>query len=289
MKHSRALQIARLMLALLGAFVLLGPAAHLPTATASARAAHGQVTETTFQGLADGRLRHVWIYTPPADSAKVATERDLLLVFDGGQYLDEIPLPRMLDSLIASRRIPPMVAVLVDDSTGSARLADLANQERFVTLIADELMPWVRERWKVTRDPHRSFITGSSAGGLAAAFLATRRPDLFGNVLSQSGAFWRGAAGSNGPPFEWLTAQIGSSPRRDVRYVLDVGSTESRGAIGGTAPSILDANRRLRDALRARGYEVTYTEIPGGVHAPLTWSPRLPVGLVALAGTPAGR
>jgi enterochelin esterase-like enzyme len=53
--------------------------------------------------------------------------------------------------------------------------------------------------------------------------------------------------------------------------------------MGGTAPSILEANRRLRDALRAKGYDVEYHEVPNGVHSPESWRVRLPVGLVALA------
>jgi hypothetical protein len=32
----------------------------------------------------------------------------------------------------------------------------------------------------------------------------------------------------------------------------------------GSGPSLLSANRRLRDALQAKGYEVTFEEIPGG-------------------------
>lgn len=38
---------------------------------------------------------------------------------------------------------------------------------------------------------------------------------------------------------------------------------ESRSALGGAAPSILEANRRLRDALRKKGYDVTYAEVAG--------------------------
>lgn len=45
------------------------------------------------------------------------------------------------------------------------------------------------------------------------------------------------------------------------------------------------AVRRFRDVLRSKGYSVTYTEVPGGVHAPDTWVKRLPVGLEALAGS----
>jgi enterochelin esterase family protein len=278
------------------AAMLVVPAAHAqpgPARPAVARARRflgmGRVEERFFESRAYGRLRRLWVYTPPAYSTPDATNHDLLVVFDGDEYLSAIPLPHILDSLLAAKRIPPMVAVFVADSSGAARLDDLANHERFVTFICDELAPWVRGRWKVTHDPRRTFVTGSSAGGLAAAFLALRRPDVFGNVLSQSGAFWRGAEGSNGAPFEWLTSSYASSPKRDVRFFLDVGSTETRGALNGTAPSILEANRHLRDVLRTKGCEVSYTEVPGGFHAPESWSGRLPVGLVTLAGSPAAK
>jgi enterochelin esterase-like enzyme len=244
----------------------------------------GRVAEYQLTSSATHVLRKIWAYTPPGYTARDSASYDLLIVFDGAEYLDEIPLPAILDSLIAAKRIPPIVAVLMDNGSSSARLADLANHESFAKYMGDEFMPWVRRNWRVTHDPHRTFITGSSAGGLAAAFVALHHPELFGNVLSQSGAFWRGAEGSNGAPFEWVTSLVGSEPKRDVRFFLDVGALETHGAIGGTAPSILDANRRLRDALRAKGYAVNYTEVPGGAHAPEFWKLRLPVGLVTLAG-----
>ena len=246
----------------------------------------GDVVEFNIPSRAYRRTRHVWVYTPPDYQNVCAAACSLVVAFDGGEYVSAIPLPAILDSLTAAKRIPPTVALLVDDASGAERLADLANQRRFVTLVADELIPWLRAKYLVTHDPERTIITGSSAGGLAAAYLALERPDLFGNVLSQSGAFWRGDEGSNGAPYEWLTGQYETSPRRPIRFVLEVGSTESHGAMGGAAPSILSANRRLRDVLRAKGYSVEYFEVPNGVHAPETWKSRLPVGLSRLAPAP---
>jgi len=40
----------------------------------------------------------------------------------------------------------------------------------------------------------------------------------------------------------------------------------------------------MRDTLRATGYDVTYVKVPDGVHAPATWTARLPVGIAALMG-----
>ena len=226
--------------------------------------------------------RNVWVYTPPQYSNSDTTTYDLLLVFDGSQSLEEIPFPAILDSLIVAGRIPPMLAVLIDDYSGAQRLGDLANQPRFVTFLSDELLPWIHQRWRVTRHPRHSYLAGSSAGGLAAAYVALERPGLFGNVLSQSGAFWRGSAGSNEAPFEWLTEQYAKSAKMDIHFVLDVGAMETRGALSGTAPSILEATRNLQKTLVSKGYAVHYTEVPNGQHNPADWRRRLPDCLVAI-------
>jgi len=137
----------------------------------------------------------------------------------------------------------------------------------------------------VTSDPRRVIVTGSSAGGLGAAYVAFARPDLFGNVWSQSGAFWRGAEGSNDPPWEWLTQQVRATARKDIRFILDVGALEDHATLGGSGPNFRDANRRFRDALKDKGYELTYCEVPGGNHGEQWWKQRLAYGIVALSAT----
>ena len=242
----------------------------------------GRVEEHRVESRVYGVARRVFVYTPPGyDPA--GTPSDLLVAFDGEEYLSDVPLPAILDALLADRRAPPFVAVLIDDGSGAARLDDLANRRRFAEFVGEEVVPWARRGWNVTRDPKRTIVAGSSAGGLGAAYVAFQRPDLFGNVLSLSGAFWRGNEASNDPPFEWLTGRFAASPKKEIRFFLEVGALESKGALGGRAPSILDANRRLRDVLKEKGYEVTYTEVPGGVHAPVTWNTQLPAGIAALS------
>lgn len=242
----------------------------------------GRVESRVIQDSTFHRARRVWVYTPPRYQASGHAPYDLMIVFDGQEYLDAIPLPKMLDSLAAAGAAPPFVAVLVDDSTRGVRLGELANVASFASFVGDQLMPWVQRGWNVTRDPHRTIITGSSAGGLASAFLALRRPDLFGNVLSQSGAVWRGPEASNAPPFEWLATQYAAAPRKDIRFVVDIGALETVHVLGGTGPSPVDASRRFVAALRAKGYPVTYTEVPNAAHAPQFWRPRLAGDIVSL-------
>lgn len=252
-----------------------------PRVPASAR----RLEHQTIYDSAYKRQRDIWIYTPPNYDANAPTPYPLIVAFDGADYRDTMPLPFILDTLLATKKAPAFVAVLIDNGGGSERIADLGNAHKMVDFLGHQLVPYVRSHWRVTTDPRRVIITGSSAGGLASVFVAIERPDLFGNVLSQSGAFWRGAEASNEPPYEWLTSHIEASPSRAVRFYLDVGALENRGALGGAAPSILDANRHLKATLERKGYSiVSYTEVPEGQHAPQYWMMNLPRGIVLLSG-----
>lgn len=243
----------------------------------------GRVAEFRINSKVLGMDRRIWVYTPPGYRATGADSYGLIIAFDGEDYQKDIPLPRILDSLAATKKTPPMVAVLIDNSSGAERLRDLANQRAFAEFLSDDVVPWLRQRYNVTRDPHRTIVTGSSAGGLAAAYVALVHPELFGNVHSQSGAFWRGAASSNAAPYEWLTGQYMAQPKKDVRFFMDVGALETHRVLGGAGPVFIEATRRFYDALRTKGYEVSYTEVPGGVHAPESWVKRTPAGIAALA------
>src|SRR5438067_2249114 len=204
----------------------------------SSAPAKGKTVEVTIASRIYPAGRHAWAYTPAGYPDSCRSACNLIVAFDGGIYIGAIPMPEILDSLIATQRTPPTVAILVDNGAPPARLADLANSQRFASFVAEELVPWVRERYAVTRAADHTIITGSSAGGLAATYIAFKYPTVFGNVLSQSGAFWRGNEASNDPPYEWLTHQYAMSPKTNVRFFLDVGSMETSGALGGTAPSL---------------------------------------------------
>lgn len=259
------------------------------TQTARPKAASGKIEERALFDSTYRRPRKIWVYTPAGYDARSATPFPLILAFDGAEYRDTMPLPLILDTLLAAKKAPAFVAVLVDNSEGAIRIGDLGNARRMADFLAKQLMPWVQRGWHVTTDPKRVIVTGSSAGGLGAAYVSFMHPELFGNVWSQSGAFWRGAEGSNSAPYEWLTTQVKAAPRKPIRFVLDVGELEDHPTLGGSGPNFRDAHRRFHDALVATGYDVAYTEVPGGNHAPRWWQARLPDGIVLLSSGWNGR
>jgi enterochelin esterase family protein len=241
---------------------------------------HGTVSALSIHDTKYGRERPVWVYTPPHYNSTGKTEYDLLVLFDGESYTSDIPAPVILDNLIAAKQIRPVVAVMVDDSVD--RLGDLANHQRFADFMAAELVPWARSKWRIAKGAEHVVVGGYSAGGLAAAYVAFRHPEVFGNVISQSGAFWRGNEGTSAPA-EWLTDAFAKSPPLKVRLYLEVGARETQRAANGVV--FVEANRRLRDVLRAKGYAVTYLEVPGAQHEEGHWRAAFPQALVHYFGT----
>lgn len=242
----------------------------------------GKVQEADIRSVIQQRGRHVWIYTPPGFDRTRTAPYDLLVAFDGAEYVDLIPVPVILDNLLAAGKIQPTVAVLIENGRGVERLSDLANRAPFAEFLAKELVPWMRSNWNATGDPGRTILTGSSAGGLASAYAALKHPEVFGNVLAQSGAFWRGNDASNEPPYEWLTAQYKRHKKMPVAFWMEMGGRETQRVLRGAGPVAVEANRRLRDVLGAKGYPVFYTEVEGGDHEPGHWRNQLAEGILWL-------
>ncbi|MGC1186982.1 MAG: enterochelin esterase [Candidatus Acidiferrales bacterium] len=213
--------------------------------------------------------KKLWIYTPRGFSES-GDRYPLLIMFDGDRNV--MWMPRILDNLIAQKKIPPMVAVLIDDSDPATRGIELPCDPPFADFLAKELVPWSRQNYRVTRDAAQTIVAGSSYGGLAAVFAALRYPRIFGNVISLSGSFWWKPKDATEP--EWLTKQVAASPALPIRFYLEVGLMESYAGQ-------IDSNRRMRDVLQEKGYLAGYSEYDGG-HAFLNWSGGMANGLLSL-------
>jgi enterochelin esterase-like enzyme len=221
-----------------------------------------------------GNERRIYVYTPPGFQ-KSAGPYPLLVLFDGKDYFSKIPTATILDNLIAQKRLPPTIAVSIDPVD---RWHELGIGQPFIDVVARDIVPWVQTRYRATADPRATVVGGLSLGGLAAVYAAFRHPEVFGNVLSQSGSFWWFKDGDD--EYEWLTRQIAASPRRAICFYLEVGLLE--GARPG-APSMVLANRHLRDVLIAKGYSVTYRPFAGG-HDSICWRGTFGDAVVLLLG-----
>ena len=230
----------------------------------------------------------VWLYTGASYDPK-GVPCSLLLAFDGeiaGAKPEEalIPIPTIVENLMAAKKIPPTVVVLVGSPDQETRNRNLRGSDAFADYLAKELVPWVRSRYRVADDAARTVIAGQSYGGLGAAHAALRHPKTFGGVLSQSGSFWfnpsvgSAYAATYDTETGWLTRQFAASPRLPVRFYVEVGLFEQ-----GAVHNMVLENRRFRDVLEAKGYPVVYSEFLGG-HDYCCWRGSLADGLIALLG-----
>ncbi|MGO1053516.1 alpha/beta hydrolase-fold protein [Crossiella sp. CA198] len=231
----------------------------------------GTLTELRLTSAALGNERRVTVYRPPVGEGPFP----LVVMLDGECWTRVAELPTALDNRIADGALAPAVVAFVHtpevaDRPG-ARLRESTCNPALTMLLADELPPLLRE-FDVTTDPARTVLAGNSLTGLAAAYTALERPEVYGNVLSSSGSFWWGYAdhpiaatlgGKDGEP-EWLTRQYADAPAVPVRFWLDCGILEAGNVpwIPGVDPRA--ANRHFRTVLRAKGNQVDYFEAPGG-------------------------
>jgi enterochelin esterase family protein len=249
-------------------FVELPDAPPLVWNAPAAADARGKIETATIQTEFLKGEKKLWVYTPHGFS-KSGDRYPLLVLFDGDRNV--MWMPRILDNLIAQKRIAPMVAVLIDDSDPTARGIELPCDPAFADFLAKELVLWTRKNYHTTLEAARTIVAGSSYGGLAAVFAAVRYPDVFGNVVSLSGSFWWKPKNETEP--EWLTKQVAASTKLPLHFYLEVGLMESSAQI--------DQNRHMRDVLREKGYPVGYSEYDGG-HAFLNWSGGTANGLIFL-------
>jgi len=223
-----------------------------------------------------GGKRTVTMYTPAAHSSD-PKRLPLILQFDAESYITDVAAPTMLNNMITQKMIPPVIVAFLHSQ--GTRNEDLQPSAKFQEFVGTELLPWIRERYRISKDPRVNVVSGSSFGGLAAGYTAFVHPEIFGNVLSQSGSFWWSPTYlqdvSPSPNAGWLVKQIAESGPKPIRFYMSVGSWESAGMLSG--------NRILRSVLMGKGNEVTYSEVVSG-HNYANFQQSWPDGLIALLG-----
>jgi enterochelin esterase family protein len=250
----------------------------------------GRVEREKFTSKLLGNERPIWIYTPHGYAAGKKAY-DLLVLTDGGLYVNTARVATTLDNLIAAGLIPTLVAVMVENPD---RFRELSCNSEYADFLAQEIVPWARANYHATDRPEQAIIGGTSQGGLQAACVGLRHSEVFGNVLSQSGAFTWKPEGEK--EWEWLNRQFAASPRLPLRFSFEAGLMEgtwwwrdlvlqqpNAPPANLIDPTLLAANRNLRDTLRSKGYWVHYTEFNGN-HGGFNWRGTLASHLIALIG-----
>jgi enterochelin esterase-like enzyme len=226
----------------------------------------GELSHARLDGgnlIASGK-RTVHFYQPPTDEPA-----PLLVVWDGGDYLQRAHLPAMLDHLIARGRIRPLALAMVENG-GPARMMEYACSEATLWFTLKQVLPAAFERLNLIdpdEQPGAFGVLGASMGGLMSLYTGLRLPHIFGKVLAQSGAY-------NISGHEFITTTlVEHEVGHDTQIWMDVGRYEF----------LLEANRDMVAKLAEHGYDFDYHEYSAGHNYP-AWRDDLPGGLECLFG-----
>lgn len=219
--------------------------------------------------------RTVWVYVPRQYAP--GTPAPFIVAQDGYLYLNR--LPRVLDTLIADGRVPPLVAILVDSGGGDAQGSQRGLEydtlsSRYSDFIETEVLPKVTTATGVTLtgDPEGRATMGVSSGAACAFTMAWFHPERYSRVLSYSGTYVNQQSPPNpGSPrgaWEYHASLIPAAERKPLRIWLEVGERDLHADDPeDTWHNWPLANRRMAQALAAKGYPYRFTFSREGRHA----------------------
>ena len=146
--------------------------------------ARGTLERGTIKSHILGQERSYTVYLPPNYDVYDGPYASVYF-HDGGDYLTMGYAPTILDNLIHSGSIPPIVAIFTPpvDRDGEYNCNDA-----FVRYFCDELVPEMHRLFTLEQHPRRRAVIGPSLGGLISLYIACQRPEVFGLVGAQSTA-----------------------------------------------------------------------------------------------------
>lgn len=134
----------------------------------------------------------------------------------------------------------------------------------YLAFLLETVKPLIDTSFRTRTDRASTGIAGSSMGGLVSLWAAIEAPDTFGFCAAFSSAFWVGEE----QIFEYARAHLAPG----LRVYIDCGHQEGAGR--RAQREYLDANRRMRDILKAEGYDLVYIEDRRGKHNEADWRRR---------------
>lgn len=214
--------------------------------------------------------RTITVYVPAQYIAGSAAP--LLVTHDGpGLGKPDKNLPRILDNLIAQKRIPPLVTVMVANGGGDAQGHERGKEYdtlsgAFAGFIEEEVLPLVEKNCgvKLTKDPEGRATMGSSSGAAAAFTMAWYRPDLYRRVISISGTFvnqqWPFNPETPDGAWGYHSKIIPESAPKPIRVWMCVGDRDNfnPNVMRDGMHDWVEANHRMAKALKEKGYRYQY-------------------------------
>lgn len=217
-----------------------------------------------------------------------------LLCLNDGQDLEALRFVRGLKRLYRKGKASHFITVAVHagdrmQEYGTAGRADYMKRGRkagaYTRFLIRELLPLLRQQYRIADDPKANAIAGFSLGGLSAFDIGWHHPEVFGQVGVFSGSLWwrsepfrEDAPDADRIVQSYVEACKAPPP---LRFWLQAGTADEQADRNNNGIiDAIDDTLDLIKALEALGYDrkkaIRYVEVSGGEHNPQTWGQIMP-------------
>jgi len=233
-------------------------------------ARQGRLVELTVRSTAQRRDNRVTVYLPAR--YRPTARYPLLVVHDGGDFLEYASMKTVLDNLIHSH---DMAETIVAFTYPGDRLVEYPNSSAHARWVATELLERLAAEFPLAPGRGSRALMGSSFGAVASLSTAVRHPDVFGSLLLQSGSFVFTDIGDDhgeGDAFDPVVRFVNRYRARPTRVA------DRLFVSCGVYEDLIVANRSMLQVFADAGMEVSYVESRDG-HNWVSWRDRLREGL----------
>ena len=232
---------------------------------------HGTVAHVWYPSPVGGFDRRMTVYTPAGYEANTKTRYPVVYILHGiggdeDSWLTHGRAAQILDNMIASGKVKPMIAVFTNGNisqqaavhqTGNGYIHQTTmlpkTMEGSFETAFGEVVSFIDKNYRTIAKKQSRAICGLSMGGFHSLYISANNPDLFGYV-----GLFSAAVGvtdeSVSPIYQNLDAKLAKQFAGKPFYFIACGNTDF----------LYQSNKEYMAKLDKAGYPYTYLETGGG-------------------------
>jgi enterochelin esterase-like enzyme len=205
----------------------------------------GSVSSFAFHSSVMNKNYAVQVYLPPGYDNSGNTAYPVLYVHDGQEYISLAGMNNILDNLLDSNKIDPVIGVFLRPTNRNEEYGFSLRYD-YSDFIVEEIVPYIDANYPTLKLPACRLTMGTSLGGNISGLIAYKHPDVFGNCGMHSPALWV----NDLEVAKWFTDSI----PKDIRLYY----------IGGTYEDLGFDLSDFADSLDSKGYDFSWSRYPEG-------------------------
>lgn len=205
---------------------------------------HGKVIQKNIFSNNLNATYQIQIYLPP-DYDSNSTGYPTVYFQDGAEYISLASAVNILDNLLDSNKIEPLIGVFVKPNNRNEEYA-FSKRNQYRLFFVNELVPYIDSTYRTIKSASKRLIIGDSYGGNISALISYNHAEIFGNCGLHSAAFQP----NNYEAYNLIL----QGHKKEIKFV----------SIWGSYESLFTNMRDFRDSCIKKGYEFIALEFPEG-------------------------